>query len=794
MTVPAGVQNGDLLLAFYSYWSFATASAPSGWQILQSATSSGSGVETVWYRFANNDIPGSIYTWSFAKAVPYEAGGMLAYRGVDPSTPEDGFCTNSGHSAVPSLCSFMTNFTPDRYVGFFATENTNLVLPGDLSTLVVNQYVNGSHFGVAAASKALSSAGLVPADVGSMNNGGWATVAIALKAAGSVPSATPTATSTPTATPTATPTMTANRSPTPTPTATGTAETDVLTYHNDNGRTGQNLNETVLTPGNVAFSSFGKLFELPVDGLVDGQPLIKTQVSIPGSGVHDVLYVVTEHDSVYAFDAVSGAQLWHVSMLGTGETTSDDRGCGQVTPEIGVTSTPVIDPKAGANGTIYVVAMSKDASSNYIQRIHALDLTTGSEEFGGPVAIAASYPGNGASSKNGQVPFLPGQYKERAALLLLNGTVYTTWASHCDISPYTGWIMSYAVNNQNTLVQTSVLNITPNGSEGAIWASGAGPGADSLGNIYFLDGNGTFDTTLTGAGFPTKGDYGNAFVKLSTSSGLQVADYFNTYDTVSESNTDTDLGSGGALLLPDMNDSTGTTRHLAVGAGKDGNIYLVDRDNMGKFNPAGNTGIYQELPGALPNGEWAMPAYFNGTLYYGGVSQPIQAYALSKATLVANPTSTTRESFSYPGTTPSISASGQSGGIVWAIENASTGVLHAYDATNLANEFYNSNQAPKGRDNFSDNKYVTPTIANGKVYVGTPNSVAVFGLLSSGSPSVTHARKTSARASKPVSAPHGPTGCGAGHPAATMQTPKEGPHDKRRLAMATNNCGNPATN
>ena len=493
---------------------------------------------------------------------------------------------------------------------------------------------------------------------------------------------------------------------------------DVLTYHNDNFRSGQNLSESILTTSNVNSSSFGKLYELPVDGKVDAQPLVKTQVSIPGAGLHNVLYVVTEHDSVYAFDADNGTMLWPapISMLGPGEVPSDDRGCGQVTPEIGITSTPVIDPSAGPNGTIYLVAMSKDASNNYIQRLHALDIATGAEEFGGPVIIAAT-------------GFSPGQYKERAGLLLLsNGEVYTTWASHCDIPSYNGWIIAYGLNKQNILAQTSALNITPNGSDGAIWQSGAGPAADSFGNIYFLDGNGTFDTTLNSNGFPNAGDFGNAFLKLSTSSGLQVADYFEMSNTVAESAMDEDLGSGGALLL-DVSDAMNATHHLAVGAGKDHNIYLVDRDNMGKFNPsANNANAYQVLSGELPGGEFAMPAFFNNTLYYGGVGLPLLAFGFSNARLLSSASSSTTESFNYPGTTPSISANGSNNGIVWAVENAGGAVLHAYDAGNLEHEFYNSNQAPDGRDSFQDNKFITPTVANGKVYVGTPSSVAVFGL------------------------------------------------------------------
>jgi hypothetical protein len=499
----------------------------------------------------------------------------------------------------------------------------------------------------------------------------------------------------------------------------------VLTYHNDIERTGQNLTESVLTTTNInnvtnPTPAFGQLFQDSVDGLVDAQPLIKTQVSIPGQGVHDVLYVVTENDSVYAFDAdTSGPPLWQVSVLGTGETPSDNRGCSQVTPEIGITSTPVIDPSAGPDGTIFVVAMSKNTTTGaYIQRLHALDMTTGAEEFGGPVTVTATYPPGPA--------FNPAQYKERAALLLLNGQIITTWASHCDDKPYNGWIMAY---NETTLAQTSVLDITPSGSEGAIWQAGGGPAADTSGNIYLLDGNGTFDTTLTAQGFPSKGDFGNGFLKLSNSSGLQVTDFFEPYDTVNESNEDADLGSGASMVLPNMTDSTGTTRFLAVGAGKDGNIYLVDRTNMGKWNSTSNNNLnaYQVLTGALDNGEWAVPAYFNSTLYYGGVSEPLQAFGFTLAKLGTTPSSSSSETYAYPGTSPSISANGTSNAIAWAIENGSSGgVLHAYDATNLATELYNSSKV--AADSFSDNKFVTPTIANGKVYVGTPSSVAVFGL------------------------------------------------------------------
>jgi hypothetical protein len=503
----------------------------------------------------------------------------------------------------------------------------------------------------------------------------------------------------------------------------------VLTYHNDNMRTGQNSSETVLTLKNVNMSTFGKLFVIPADGLVDAQPLYAPNVAIPANGTHNVLFVATEHGTVYGVDADSGSPLWQVTTLKSGETPSDNRGCGQVTPEIGVTSTPVIDLTAGPHGTIYVVAMSKDASSNYHQRLHALDITSGLEEFGGPTDIAAKFPGTGDNSQNGNVIFDPAQYKERAALLLLNHVIYTSWASHCDARPYTGWIMSY---NETTLAQQSVLNVTPNGSEGAIWAAGDGPGADSEGNIYFLDANGVFDTNLNTKGFPANGNYGNAIMKLSTKKGqLAVADYFNMFDTVSESNDDTDLGSGGEMVVPSFKDANGVMHKLVVGAGKDQIIYMADRTNMGKFNPNNNDQVFQALSGALSGPVFSAPAYSQKTIYYGAVDDNIKAFPFNAKGML-NPTaaSSTATQFGFPGATPSISGVSAHNLILWATENNSPAVLHAYSAKNLDVELYNSKQAKNGRDTFGNgNKYITPTIANGKVYVGTTNGVGVFGLL-----------------------------------------------------------------
>jgi len=500
---------------------------------------------------------------------------------------------------------------------------------------------------------------------------------------------------------------------------------DVLTYHNDNARTGQNLNETILSPGTVTSANFGKVGFMPGSGLVDGEPLYVSNVMI-GGAAHNVVLFVTEQDMVYAFDADTFAQLWQTSMLGSNEGLSDSRGCGQITPSIGITSTPVIDLSSGAHGTVFLVAMSKDSNGKYYQRLHALDLATGGEQSGSPTTIAATFPGSGANSSNGRVVFDPGQYAERVGLLLLNGVIFMGWTSHCDLNAYTGWIMGYS---ESTLQQVSVTNVTPNGSEGSIWMAGDGLAADSSGNIYFLDANGTFDTTLNASGMPINGDFGNAFIKLATGANtLNVADYFAMHNTAGESASDGDLGSGGALVLPDLKDSNGKVWHLAVGAGKDSNIYMVNRDSMGKFNPNNDSAIYQELTNVLGNQVFASPAYFNSTLYYGAVGKNLLALPIVNAQILV-PSSHSSSSFAYPGTTPSISANGESNGIVWAVENnGGAGVLHAYDATNLSNELYDSDQAGT-RDQFADNKFITPMIANGKVYLGTPTGVAVFGLL-----------------------------------------------------------------
>ncbi len=508
---------------------------------------------------------------------------------------------------------------------------------------------------------------------------------------------------------------------------------DVTTYHYNNSRDGLNAKETILTQSNVSSTQFGKIGFYSVDGKVDAQPLYLANVLIAGQ-IRNLLYVATEHGSVFAFDADTGFQIWKTSVLGTGETTSDNRNCSQITPEIGITSTPVIDRGQGANGTIFVAGMSKDAGGAYHQRLHALDITTGAEISGSPTEITATYPGTGANSQNGNVIFDPAQYAERAGLLLLNGNIYMGWTSHCDIGLYTGWVMAYS---ESTLQQTQVLNLTPNGNEGSVWMSGDGLAADSQGNIYLLDANGTFDTALDANAFPSKGDYGNSMLKLAIVNGkLSVADYFESYNGTSNSAQDLDLGSGGELLLPDLTDAGGKVFHLIVGAGKDKHIYLANRDNLGKFNPANNpadSNIYQELPNAMTGMVYSTPAFFNGVLYYAADGDALKAFPFTNAQMATTPSSQTTITFAHPGPTPSISANGTQNGIVWALESGlnNPGVLHAYDPANLAHEFYNSNQASNGRDSFGNgNKFITPVIVNGKVYVGTQNGVAVFGLLS----------------------------------------------------------------
>lgn len=503
-----------------------------------------------------------------------------------------------------------------------------------------------------------------------------------------------------------------------------TAQVSVTTYHNDNSGTGQNTLETTLTPGNVSASGFGRLFSQTVDGYLYAQPLYVPGVSIAGVS-HNVVYVATEHDSVYAFDADSGSSvLWKTSLIPAGGSTvssSSDIKCGDLVPEIGITGTPVIDLNSG---TLYVVSTTKE-KGGFVQRLHALDITNGTEKLGGPVVIQASVAGTGDGSSLGKVSFDALHENQRAGLLLQNGLVYIGWASHCDISPYHGWVMAYSATS---LAQVAVFNATPNGTTGGIWQGGFGLAGDGT-DVFFATGNGTFDVNSGGS------DYGDSIVKLGAPSNgtLPVLSYFTPWNQGTLNANDTDLGSGGVLLLPTQ---SGTYPNLLVQAGKDGVVHLVDADALGGYCSGCSTdvNIVQELPGAV-GGIWGGPAFWNNNIYFGGKSDHVKAFSFNAtgSETIAGPTSTSAVSIGQYGPTPSVSANGTSNGIVWIIQadaynKGGPAVLRAFDANNLATELYNSNQnandSPGGAV-----KFTVPTVANGKVYVGTSTQLSVYGLL-----------------------------------------------------------------
>ena len=501
-------------------------------------------------------------------------------------------------------------------------------------------------------------------------------------------------------------------------TAAAPANTAVTTYHNDNMRTGQNPNETLLTTSNVTSSQFGKRVTYPVDGQVYTQPLFIPNVTINGN-THNVVYVATENDSVYAFDADQTnavAPLWKTSFLTSSSVTPVPAGDvftrytnHDIDPQIGITGTPVIDT---STNTLYVVAMTKENGSQYIQRLHAIDVTTGLEKPGSPIVIQASINGTGYDNSGGKITFNAKTENQRTALLLVNGVVYISWASFGDTDPYHGWLIGYNYTN-SALQQVSVYNDSANGNEGGIWMSGAGPAADSSGNIYLITGNGTFDLNTGGP------DSGDTFLKMSQN-GQSVADYFTPFNQSCLSASDADLGSGGNLLLPDQTNTAHP--HLIISAGKEGRIYVVDRDNMGHFtqdpnlncsssevNQTTSDKVVQESAPHAIGGLFANPGYwaFNNSawVYIGGVDDTMKAYQITNDLLSSSPTSRTSETFSFPGVTPSISSNGSASGtgIVWIIAppNACSGngcnpngpgTLRAYDATNLGNELYNSGQ------------------------------------------------------------------------------------------------------
>jgi hypothetical protein len=540
----------------------------------------------------------------------------------------------------------------------------------------------------------------------------------------------------------------------------------VLTYHNDLPRDGTNTREFALNAGNVSSATFGKLFSCTVDGAIYAQPLWIAHVTL-SNVKRNVVIVATQHDSVYAFDADASPcqQLWHANLLDAGHGANPGEspvpsgtsgnlvgsGYGDITPEVGITGSPVIDPSAN---TLYVVGKSVIPSGpTFFQRLHALDLTTGSEKFNGPVNISAAVPGTGDGSSGGNVAFDPRTENQRPGLALVNGVVYLSWASHEDHDPYHGWVIGYSAS---TLVQVSgaVFNTTPNAvtgysySRGGIWMSGGAPAADASNNLYLITGNGTYDGVT---------NFGDSVLRLTTAGGLAAADWFTPNDQATLDANDTDFGSGGAVVLVDLPSPppAPSSQHLLVGSGKDGNIFLLNRDSLGHFT-ATNSGIVQSFPAT--NATFSTPAIWQNTLYIAGSGNVLKAFTLDPSkglfTPTSGPSATSHSpsSYGFPGASPCVSSSNATNGIIWAIDSSQyctsqspgcgPAVLHAYDATNLGTELWNSTM---GAGNAAGNavKFTVPTVANGKVYVGTrgnntggtisstsiPGELDVYGLL-----------------------------------------------------------------
>jgi hypothetical protein len=506
------------------------------------------------------------------------------------------------------------------------------------------------------------------------------------------------------------------------------AEAQMTTSQVDNARTGATLSETALTPRNVNPQQFGKLFTLKVDGDVYAQPLFLAGVEIPGKGRHDVLFVATEHDSVYAFDAYGNpsAPLWQASLLKDGATTvpEGDVACFFIQPEVGITSTPVIDARSG---TLYVLARTRVAhtfaANEYHQQLHALAVTTGAEKFGGPVEIRATVRGSGAGSTGGNLSFGPLRENPRAALLLSHGIVYLTWGSSCDVGPYHGWVMAY---DAQTLQQKAVFNASPDADDSGFWASDTGIAADKDGNVFAATGNGRFDVAKGGR------DYGDTLLKLNFDGrNLNIGDYFTPFNADELDANDNDLGSGGPMLLPDQ---PGPHPHLAVIGGKAPAIYVLDRDRLGHFQPGRDSQALQVIP--TVGGIFGSMAYWNRNVYVLTDSDALRDFEVKDSKLTLKGSS----SFSLKdhAATPAISANGARDGIVWVVSSkgwnspSRTAVLHAVDASNVAHELYSSEMnSTRDRAGLAL-RFNIPTIVNGHVYIGAKREVDVYGLLPTG--------------------------------------------------------------
>lgn len=486
------------------------------------------------------------------------------------------------------------------------------------------------------------------------------------------------------------------------------AAAQVLTAQYDNARTNATLHETVLTPGNVNRQQFGKIFSYRVDGDVYAQPLYLPNVNVPGNGRHNVLYVATEHDSVYAFEAAGASPpLWHVNFLRSGADTvwAGETGCGFITPEIGITPTPAIDLESG---TLYVLARSREHGA-WVQRLHALAITTGAEKFGGPVEIRAD-------------GFDPRRELPRAALLLAKGQVYLTWGSSCDIGPYHGWVMAY---DARKLTQTAVFNTSPVSAQSGIWQSDDGPAADEEGNVYALTGNGDFTVARGGS------DYGDTALKLSLGpGGLVVRDYFTPSGEASMNRDDDDLGSGGPMLLPDQ---PGAHPHLLLGGGKNGILYVLDRDRMGRYQTGGDSHAVQKYK--FHGGIYAAAAYWNGHVYLVPSNEMLRDIPLDHGRLDFEHMGAGVQRFANAGANPVISANGGRNGIVWLIESKTwnggdkAAILHAYDAAGVSRELFNTEQFPSRDRPGLTLRFTIPTVAGGRVYINAKREIDVYGLL-----------------------------------------------------------------
>ena len=507
-----------------------------------------------------------------------------------------------------------------------------------------------------------------------------------------------------------------------------TARSQVLTSQYDNARTGSDPHETILTPQNVNLRQFGKLFTFHVDGAVYAQPLYIPGLEIPGKRKHNVVFVATEHDSIYAFDADGhpAEPLWRVSLLNpkvdARPVPAPDVQCPFIDPEVGITSTPVIDY---TSGTLYVLARTVEGSvfsRRFVQRLHALAITTGVEKFGGPVEIHASSRGRGVGSSSGQVRFNPLRENPRAALLLAGGTVYLTWASSCDVGSYHGWMMAY---DSNSLKQLAAFDATPDANDGGFWAGDTGPAEDNEGNVYAATGNGRFDAARGGR------DYGDTILKMKLNGdGLQIRDYFTPYNQAELDADDNDLGSGGPVLFP------GPSRdhsHLVAIAGKGATLYIIDRDKMGGFHAGNDSHAVWTVP--VAGAVLGAPAYWNDHLYLLASGDVLKDFLVTREGLRL--VGQSKEKFDDRAGIPTISSNGSRNGVVWMLTSkhwnepdSRSAVLYAYDASNVGHELYNSEQ-DSARDRAGIGlRFNIPMVANGRVYVGTKGEVDVYGLIS----------------------------------------------------------------